>query len=169
MQAEIKITDIKYLSFSLAPIVELQKNKVPVEVLVKNPNIDDVIYTTDAKFEIKAHSNKILFIINVVGTYKSGRKSTLLLTSETLCEFEIINFDEVITSSKGKINAPEGFFPIIYGLGYSTARGMLSVKLAGTYLEKAILPMTNPTEVMAKNMKVSAGKKKSDKKKTVKK
>ena len=58
MQAEIKITDIKYLSFSLAPILELQKNKVPVEALAENPNVEDVKFITEAKFEFKESSKK---------------------------------------------------------------------------------------------------------------
>ena len=67
--------------------------------------------------------------------------------------FEIDNYfrypdlKEVAQIEKDRVLIDSKFAEVVKGLAYSTARGITISKLAGTFLEKAILPVKMSTDV----------------------
>ncbi len=147
VSATFRIVDINYLSFSISPPNVLEEANIDVGELRRNPNTNDLNYTTSIQLSINDKTKIVGIKISVKGFIKKGKKEVVLTTSEMLCDFEIVNFDEAMPKKKGAYVLDGIAYTTFYGLAYSTLRGMMKVKLTGTYLEKAILPVINPAQI----------------------
>ena len=89
--------------------------------------------------------------ITIISTILVKGKIGLKLESETIFEFS--PFDAVFDiSSNGRITDRIGIMPTLFGLSYSSTRGMVAIRTAGTYLESYPLPIVDANDVTRKMM-----------------
>ena len=92
--------------------------------------------------------------ITIISTILVKGELGLKLESETVFEFS--PFDSVFDiSSNGRITDRIGIMPTLFGLSYSSTRGMVAIRTAGTYLESFPLPIVDAIDVTKKMMQQS--------------
>ncbi len=96
--------------------------------------------------------NRISIVI-ISSVFVKGEE-VIKLESETIFEFSPFNsaFD---TSVNGRIVDRIGIMPTLFGLSYSSTRGMMAIRTAGTPLEAFPLPIVDAVEVTRKMLQQS--------------
>jgi len=122
---------------------------------------EEIKYKTDIAASMAIDSDKLSFgfgfkikkvdenkaSVLIVVSYEYGSSELLRHESSTTFEFE--NMAEVIEFSDGsKVGFHVDILPVLFGLAYSSARGMLAIRTAGTALENYPIPIVDPTEVV---------------------
>lgn len=89
--------------------------------------------------------------IAIISTVFVKGELGIKLESETVFEFS--PFDAAFEiSSNGRITDRIGIMPTLFGLSYSSTRGMVAIRTAGTYLESYPLPIVDANDVTRKMM-----------------
>ena len=92
--------------------------------------------------------------ITIISTIFVKGSLGLRLESETVFEFS--PFDAAFEiSSNGRITDRIGIMPTLFGLSYSSTRGMVAIRTAGTSLESFPLPIVDAIDVTRKMMQQS--------------
>ena len=98
---------------------------------------------------VPSGEDKVSFIISAL--YFLGKDQ--ILKQESSSTFEISNFDSALDFSvNGKVDDKVGIVPTLFSISYSTMRGMLAIRTAGTVLESFPAPIVNPTEITHKSI-----------------
>lgn len=97
--------------------------------------------------------NRLAFVLSVV-TLIEGIQA-FKLESETV--FEISPFDTAISvDADGQLVDYVGIIPTLFGLSFSTMRGMVAIRTAGTVLENYPIPIIDAVSAV-KNMMTKKG------------
>lgn len=92
--------------------------------------------------------NRLALLIKVSVHIKDGEAGKLRIgeiETESIFELEGI---EIGFGSDGKLNVPEQVMITFLSLAVSTTRGALSTRGAGTSLERFVLPIMNPKDLL---------------------
>lgn len=113
-------------------------------------NIDSESLSFKFGFKIERVGSEALSIV-ISAMYYSGEARVLRHESSTT--FEISNIEDAFDfSDEGRVDDKVGLMPTLFSISYSTMRGMLAIRTAGTVLDSFPAPIVNPTEVL-KNAK----------------
>ncbi len=108
-------------------------------------------FDTEIKLDIK---NKLVFLyldINVIAQKKNKSKESVgQLDIEFI--YLVENLNELIEKRKDLYQIDSTMKHILGGLAYSSCRGIMYAKGAGTILENAILPIVNPAKLFKANI-----------------
>lgn len=126
---EYRITGVELYSKSMAPAISgLENTKLNFNVHVET--------------KVDPHRKVILVFVKVaVGKEAS---TDILATVNTICVFDIVNFDAYITQNENQLfQIPDEIEFVIRPVAISTTRGIMYSEFRGTYLHGAILPIIN--------------------------
>lgn len=105
----------------------------------------DVSFKFGCKF--KPEKNRLAIVI--MASLMMAGEDAVKVESETT--FEITPFDSAFDVSEGgKIVDHIGILPTLFGLAYSSTRGMMAVRTAGTPLENYPLPIIDAVDTTNK-------------------
>lgn len=117
----------------------------------KKPLTSGKLNAADISFKYGGHfkpDRNHLAIVLVVNLLVDGELS-IKVESET--KFEVVPFDAAFdVSTEGRIVDHVGIMPTLFGLAFSSIRGMLAVRTAGTPLENYPLPLINAVDATNK-------------------
>lgn len=92
--------------------------------------------------------------ITIISTILVKGELGIKLESETI--FEFTPFDTAFdTSVSGRIVDRIGIMPTLFGLSYSSTRGMMAIRTAGTPLQAFPLPIVNAVDVTQRMLQQS--------------
>lgn len=128
-----RIKSLELISFNVEQIdsaVVIDKNKITFEIGVG----------------IQVHdADKMITIINPIEIFADESKKLPLGSVQVKGEFIVENLDEL----KQGNSIPIQVIAIFFGVVVSSTRGMLRVLSKGTSFESAIIPIINPTALLA--------------------
>jgi len=107
-------------------------------------NID---INNDARIEIDTFFLMIRFTL--IGTIVSSNKSETLAEIGINHQFEIEDLKSHVIGTDEKTQRPllnTAFLANLLGIAISTSRGMIKVKLEGTYIFNQLIPIVNPMD-----------------------
>ena len=91
--------------------------------------------------------NYVVFQIAMIYRFEDEN----LLEQECAVTYEFLNMDNALVfSENGQVQDLAGIVPTLFSISYSTARGMLAMRTAGTPLENFPAPIVNPEETVKK-------------------
>lgn len=109
---------------------------------------DEISFT----FNCKLKPEKPHLSIVLVASLLVAGESSVKVESETT--FEITPFDSAFdVSADGKIVDHIGILPTLFGLAYSSTRGMMAIRTAGTSLENYSLPIIDAVDMTKKMLR----------------
>lgn len=113
--------------------------------LPANPNLSIVNFNFNIAIESKADSvNKLIFVVVFV-EIKNDDQSLVLGSIKVSCIFNIVNFEELITTNEtGQPTIHPGLIEILNVVSLSTTRGVMFSTFKGTFLHNAVLPILDP-------------------------
>lgn len=88
-----------------------------------------------------------LFVRMRVDLRVGAPKGQLISRIKTESEFRVQQLSELVVDNKF-IKLPDQFLTIVFGLHYSTTRGALITKGAGTLVERLIMPIIPPSQLV---------------------
>ncbi len=135
---QFKLYDIIQLSYSYSySSLPSEKSKLEDDELKFSINTDNPIFPEDKRFGIGL-SIEYLYV-------NKKKEETTIVHFENLTLFDILNYDDIVIIKDGQTHIPNHVLHILFSISYSTARGILVAKLAGTYLGKHYLPLIDPS------------------------
>ncbi|MDX2250600.1 MAG: hypothetical protein SF052_27710 [Bacteroidia bacterium] len=149
--SKVHLTDARILSFSIGGENEFYitpEELVGVVFRVKSEEFFDtaqklarVILNIQTDIQFEDDESNELKSVTSIGKFRLG------------FSFLVDNFEELIQISEKEETIPSvdgTLITHILAIAYATARGMILVKTMGTYLEGAILPIIDPSELLNK-------------------
>ena len=77
-----------------------------------------------------------------------NKKKTDLMRFFTTTRFHVKGLDKILKPGDGHFNLPDFYMMTFVSTAWSTTRGMLAYKLAGTFLADYYLPLIDPKEFL---------------------
>ncbi len=131
--------EIKNFSFS-----ESENNKFEIE---------DICFEFSTGIKPDKEEETILTIFNAK-IFNNQNKEIQLCDMTIHFKFHVKGLSDKFSSELRKITLPTDFLATLFSITYSTARGILFDKCAGTYLSKAILPIIDPAKLVPKRKQI---------------
>jgi hypothetical protein len=75
---------------------------------------------------------------------EGDKKDLMLIELQTECTFEVEDIDKITPSGH---DLPDELRYVLHGVTISTTRGIFYMCVRGTYLQKAVLPVVDPTKM----------------------
>ena len=111
-------------------------------------NADEVSFTFNCKLKPEEPHLAIVLEANIL----IAGESSVKVVSETT--FEITPFDSAFdVPAAGKIVDHIGILPTLFGLAYSSTRGMMAIRTAGTRLGNYPLPIIDAVDMTKKMLR----------------
>ncbi len=136
----------KSINFKLHRIIQLSYS---FSTLTK---IKSVLKDEELKFSISTSNpifpkdKRIGIGLKIEYLYMNEKKEeSKIVQFENLTLFDIENYNEIVIIDNGHTAIPNPVLHTLFSIAYSTARGILAEKLAGTYLGKHYLPLIDPS------------------------
>lgn len=107
--------------------------------------------------------NELISIPLIVEIFNNEQKDIKYLELETSHEFHVFNLKKISTTQKS-VSLPNEFLKFLYDTCYSTTRGIIYEKCAGTYLKAIVLPLLDTTPLIPKPQKINNAKRPNPKK-----
>lgn len=102
-------------------------------------------------FNLKVKQAKADLTIEVDSDSKGENTEEAKAVFHLIFIFKVENLDELVTETDAKkLNVDPMLGSSLAGISYSTARGILLTRLQGTVFQKFILPVINPSQLLAK-------------------
>ena len=136
-EVQVKLIKVKELSFSCTDIV----NDLDYNFIEKDLHIE-----IGFNFQIKKEVNE--FIIGALIRYLLKKDEILKYENQTF--FSVLNIDQVVASTNGKINIKDEFLLSLLSVVIGTTRGMMIKNTMGKKINEFPLPILNPKELLNK-------------------
>ncbi|MEZ4772280.1 MAG: hypothetical protein R3D00_03790 [Bacteroidia bacterium] len=155
--SKVHLIDARILSFSIGGEDEFYitpEERVGVGFRVKSEEFFDagqklarIILNVQADIQFEDDDGNELKSVTAIGKFRLG------------FSFLVDNFEELVLTSEKEETSPSidgTLITHLLAIAYSTSRGMILVKTMGTYLEGAILPIIDPSELLNKHIQPQA-------------
>lgn len=156
MSFNYKIKGLKELGFSFKSLDELSEKKLAV---------DNVLFDiqVDLGFKENQKSNSIIigFKYEITHYYETSNKKESLFSLKLLMTFEGREYQNVIKKVNNGYQIPDPLLATLFGVVFSTSRGILYQKLKGSDYQNLILPIID-TNTMAKQLFENTNEKSND-------
>lgn len=131
-----KIEDIQLLDFHFTE--SMSKKKINIESLIYDSAVNIKIHQKDKKVSIK--------YICTLFTEKEKLNEVCSIMSSS--EFQLVNMDEIINSNGG---VPKQVLSLFLSIIIGATRGFLIMRVKGTSIEGAIIPLIDPNSFFPKS------------------
>ena len=142
--ANVEIEKLEYLNVQL---LRAEINNIKEEPLQKG-NAFQLEHKVKAShfYNLEKQMARVIIETDII-VIKDGKRINAGAKFEIDNYFKYPDLEKFAHKKDDKILIDSQFSEVIKGLAYSTARGIIHSKLAGTFLEGAILPVKMSTEV----------------------
>ncbi|QIE58633.1 hypothetical protein G5B37_03375 [Rasiella rasia] len=137
---DMRFKNIKVLKYSQFDLLEeFDKDVRPL-----------VNFNSNFQFKVEPENNQITCVVMV--------QISILETGELFSELKVENviemtpLAEIIETSDGSHNVPNGILQLVVSLSISTVRGILSEKVKGTIMQDEIYPLIDPASLISNNV-----------------
>jgi hypothetical protein len=142
--ANVEVEKLEYLNMQ---ILKAEINNVKEEPLQKGGAFQ-LEHKVKANHFYNLEKQLIRIIIDVdIVVIKDGKRINAGAKFEIDNYFHYPDLEKFASIKNDKVLIESQFSEIVKGLAYSTARGIVNAKLAGTFLEGTILPVKMSTDV----------------------
>lgn len=143
----------KDIRFQIAKITELgfcHKNHRQVPELADGKSSGNLSAGFNLSYSWNIEKNAFAIQIELKFTLESNSKEkTVLLTHTSVTEFIITELSTILeVNNNNEFTMSENWEVTFVSLAVSTARGMMASRTAGTFYEKFIFPVIDPSKVM---------------------
>lgn len=143
----------KDIRFQIAKITELgfcHKNHRQVPELADGKSSGNLSAGLNLSYSWNIEKNAFAIQIELKFTLESNSKEkTVLLTHTSVTEFIITELSTILeVNNNNEFTMSENWEVTFVSLAVSTARGMMASRTAGTFYEKFIFPVIDPSKVM---------------------
>jgi|GEM_PF-1226142 len=121
--------------------------------ITSNFNILNLKVGFNLDFSHNIDLNDFQVTIRILYHYFLNEKDINLLELVLTTEYHISNIKIVLEIDGDKFRLPDDLLVNFVSIAYSTARGILFSKTQGSYLNQFILPLIDPKEFIAQNLK----------------
>lgn len=118
------------------------------DVPLRPNDIDQHQFTIQSKLSVgEGNWLRVLLKIDCEAQTKEKDRVPLKGAITTECLFQIEGLDDLVRTKKEPIPHLMGVTAV--SIAYSTTRGLLASRVSGTFLEGAVLPIVQPTKLLA--------------------
>ncbi|PJC63148.1 MAG: hypothetical protein CO022_00770 [Flavobacteriales bacterium CG_4_9_14_0_2_um_filter_32_27] len=130
------------IEFQLINIEILESEiKAPTEPLINN-----IVFSFDIALEQRFNvEQELIFVICDITVFPQANPEQKLGKYRSNCIFKVNNLNKYITDNK-KVNLSDNFIVTINSVALSTTRGLMFSLFKGTFLQRAILPLLDPSQ-----------------------
>ena len=139
-----KQQEIQSINFQIKTVDLIKCNFIIPENQINSTQNFNFVINLEQKLN---HSDKCIIVITNVDISTLEEKEVTLGSASVACQFEILNFDEIVTFDKNKhAHLNDITANVLNSIAISTTRGVISQIFRGTILHHAILPIVDPKE-----------------------
>jgi len=131
--------------------------------ITKNIDLLNLKVGFNLDFSHNIELNDFHVTMRILYHYLLNEKDINLLELVLTTEYHISDINIVLEIDGDKFRLPDDLLVNFVSIAYSTARGILFSKTQGSYLNQFILPLIDPKEFIAQNLKIIEQTKQKDK------
>jgi hypothetical protein len=142
--ANVEVEKIEYLSVQ---IIKAEINNIKEDPLQKGGSFQlEHRVKVNHFYNLDKHMARVIIEVDII-VVKDEKRLNAGAKFEIDNYFQYKDLDKFAHIKNDKVLIESQFSEVVKGLAYSTARGIIHSKLAGTFLEGAILPVKMSTDV----------------------
>lgn len=106
----------------------------------------------DLSYRWNLSKNSFSILIDFMYIFSDDSRKVELMNYTFVTDFLVTNLSDIfIDKGNGQFEMDLNFEKIFVGLAISSGRGMIAVRLAGTYMGRFVYPIIDPSEVVLSN------------------